>query len=305
MPQTPVSVPPFPNVPNVPGVPPLLRSAVGAANVLSGTLQGVRDAASGQFTGALQGVLLLSNGQAGPVLGTLRGILDGSGNLTAILSGGIAGQAIGTFAGIIGAAGQISGTINTLLSQVTGTLGASDGAAVAAQAEPFRWGIFKAALNAPVVVADSVEAFEEQKEYRVIDYPLEDGAFESYNKVEVPQEIRFTFKKSGTLAERTAFLVTVDNALKSLDLYDAVTPEATYLDISLVRREMRRTAEKGAQMLTVDVVARQVRNTAVTTFTSSKAPSAAATANSGPVQPGPAPASAPDPAAFVPSPGVA
>lgn len=287
MPQPVIPVPPFPNVPNAPGVPPLLRAA-GVGNTIAGTITGVRDAATGGFTAAVRGVVLLSTGQAGALVGTLRGVLDGAMNFSAALSGGISGQVIGVMAGTIGAAGDLAGTITGAVERLTGDLSAlgADSAGVSAQADPFQWGIFDADGNA-VVVGDSVEAFEEAKEYRVADYPLEEGAFESYNKVETPQEIRLTFKKSGTVAERAAFLTSLDTALKSLDIYSVATPEATYPSVNLVHRDMRRTAEKGAQLLTVDVGVRQVRTTAQTAFTNSKDPAGAATVNDGPVQPAP------------------
>lgn len=286
MPQPVIDVPPFPNVPAVAGVPPVLRSAVGAYNALTGAITGVRDAATGEFTASIDGLLTMGTGQVGPILGTLRGVLDGSLNFSALLSGGIAGQAVGTLAGVIGSAGTVSGTVTSLLSQVSGNLGGlgADTADTTVQTEPFQWGIFDSGGTA-VVTGDSVEAFEEAKEYRVANYPLEQGAFESFNKVEVPQDVRLTFKKGGTLADRTAFLTSLDTALKSLELYDVLTPEATYTSVNIVHRDMRRTADKGATLLTVDVGLQQVRTTAQTTFTNSKDPSAAGTVNAGPVQP--------------------
>lgn len=297
MPQPILSVPPFPNVPAVPGVPALLRPAAGAVNVLTGALSGAYDSRTGQFTGAVQGLLLLSSGEAGPLLGTLRGVIDGNLNFAGLLSGGIAGRAVGTFAGIINSAGVIQGTIQSVVSQLTGNVAGfaqQDAANGALATEPFVWGIFDSSGSA-VVVADSVAAVDTMQEQRIPAYPVEQGAFQSFNKVEVPFDVRLTLTKGGTVAERTAFLASLDAALASLDLYDVNTPEKTYTSVNVVMVSQRRTAQKGATMLTVDVGVQQVRATAQTAFTRTLDPAGAATTNTGAVQPATPPATVPDP----------
>jgi hypothetical protein len=298
MPQTPVTVPEFPNVPIAAGVPALLRPAGGVANALSGSLVGVLDAATGEFTGAFDGLLSLAGGAAGPVLGTLRGVLDGSFNFTAALSGDISGRAIGTLAGAIGGGGPLTGVVSGILTQVAGQLGSlgADAASVEAQAEPFEWGIFKD--GAAAVVGDNVTALDFRREYKIATYPLEQGAFESYNKVEIPYDLELTFTKGGTDADRIAFITSLEAAVKSLELYEVLTPEVTYSSVNVVGYQTRRTADKGATLMHFDVALQKVRTTAVTTFTNTKDPAAAGTVNDGPVQPV-------NPAVYVPPPSKA
>jgi len=296
MPQPIINVPEFPNVPFAPGVPPVLRDAAGVANLISGAISGVVDASSGQFTASIDGLLSLASGQAGPVIGTLRGVLDGSLNFSAALTGAIGGQALGVIAGAIGGGGVLQGTIAGVLQQVTGQLGAliQGEASVEAQAEPFQWGIFDAS-GAPAVVGDSVVALDHRREYKISTYPLEKGAFEAYNKVEVPYDLELTITKGGTDADRTAFIASLEKAVKSLELYQVLTPEVTYTSVNVVGYQTRRTADKGATLMHFDISLQNVRTTAQTAFSNSKDPSAAGTSNSGPVQPVTPPAGTPPP----------
>jgi hypothetical protein len=120
------------------------------------------------------------------------------------------------------------------------------------------WGIFDANGQA-LIVGDSVVAFDQRAESRISKYPLEQGGFESYNKVQVPFDIKFTFTKGGTVAERTAFIASCDAALKSLDLLAGITPEVAYGPINVVHYDMRRDERHGVTLITVDVWCEQVR----------------------------------------------
>lgn len=296
MPQPVLSVPAFPNVPDAPGVPALLRSAAGAQNVLTGAFSGVLDPATGGFTGSIDGLLTLAAGQAAPLLGTLRGVLDESYNLAGVMSGAVGGQVLGALTGVTLTGNALTGSIVSTVTQVTGNLSVlgQDSPTVAAETEPFRWGIFDSA-GAPIVTGDTVVAFDVAREFKAATYPIEKGGFQSYNKVETPFDVRLTFTQGGTEADRTAFLASIDAALESLDLYDVATPEKTYTSVNVVHMDMRRTSDKGVTLLMVDVGLLQIRATAQTAFTNTANPAGAATTNTGAVQPQTPPAAVPDP----------
>jgi hypothetical protein len=158
---------------------------------------------------------------------------------------------------------------------------AADAVAIVRMFAGPQWGIFTKA-GAPLIIGDSVMAVDFRKEYRILDFPIEQGSFASYNKVETPFDIRITFASSGkqTLlasilsggalgslitgtdpvqANRTAFLKTMADATATLDLVDVITPEATYKGCNITHYDYRREARKGATMILVDVWLQEVR----------------------------------------------
>lgn len=281
-----VTVPQFPNVPNVPGVPAVLRSAAGAVNSFTGTLQGTVDTANSIVQGSVVGFLTQSTGQAGALIGTVRGIVDGSNNFSGVLAGALGGNMVGTLTGVVDrVTGVVRAGVSGVLSQLTGSLGpiTGDGPAVIAQATPFEWGIFTSG-GAAVLTGDNVVALDYSRDFRVPTYPVERGSFESYNKVEQPIDLRLTFTKGGTVAERATFLAACDAAQKSLDLYSVATPEATYTEMNVTHVSYDRQAAKGAGLLTVEVGLQRIRAYATAAFTNTKAPGGAADINAGPVQ---------------------
>lgn len=119
------------------------------------------------------------------------------------------------------------------------------------------WGIFKGGTL--VLEPDSIVAVDYQREFRIADYPIEEGGFESYNKVATPYDIRVTVTKGGKLAERQQFLDTIDGLLQSLELYTIVTPDRSYPGGNIARADYSRKAANGAGMLTVDLHVQEVR----------------------------------------------
>ena len=71
-----------------------------------------------------------------------------------------------------------------------------------------QWGIYKDGL--PVVVADSVVSFGFKKDWNIADYPVEEGSFESYDKVETPFGARVRFASGGSTANRQALLQSIE-----------------------------------------------------------------------------------------------
>lgn len=165
-----------------------------------------------------------------------------------------------------------------------------------AQSQP-RWGIFNQ-QNERVVVPDSVLAFDYRNEYRVADFPVQRGAFASYNKVATPFDIAIRLSKSSDLEGRARFLEAIDAASRSLELFYIVTPERAYYDVNIVRYEVTRRDNRAAYFLTdVDVYFREIRQVAAqyssTTAATRNAqqPSARPSVSQGIVQPAPVPSS--------------
>lgn len=145
-----------------------------------------------------------------------------------------------------------------------------------------RWGIYLNGVRA--IEADSVVSFDFKNDWRVADYPIERGGFESYDKVSTPFESRLRFARGGSELDRTLMLQSIEFAANSLALYDIVTPERTYTNANIDRYDYRRTNNSGVGMLIIDVVAIEIRERSAQAFYNTQAPSGAATVSGGTVQ---------------------
>lgn len=147
------------------------------------------------------------------------------------------------------------------------------------------------AKRKPVVEPDSFGEFTYRNEWSVSDFPVQAGEFASYNKVANPFETMVRMYKGGTKEARKKFLDSIEAIQGTLDLYDIVTPERTYLGVNVLRYEVSRRGAKGAYFLSeVDLYFREIRQvtstyttTAVVTENAQSA-SAAPVTNSGVVQ---------------------
>lgn len=158
-----------------------------------------------------------------------------------------------------------------------------------------RWGIYNS-KDERIVTPDNVMAFDNRNEARVSDFPVQQGAFASYNKVAVPYEVLLRLTKAGDLRDRAEFLTQVETVFKSLELLYIRTPERGYKNVNLIRYEVTRRGAVGAYFLTeVDVYFREVRQVPAQYSTTQAAtrnaelPSAQPSVNQGIVQPEPVP----------------
>ena len=121
--------------------------------------------------------------------------------------------------------------------------------------------VLNPASNVPGLVAqaDSVVDFGYRNEARISNFPVQAGSFANYNKVASPFEVMIRMTKGGTLADRTTFLAAIETASKSLDLYDVVTPEKTYINSNIQGYSYRREARNGANLIIVDLIILEIR----------------------------------------------
>ncbi len=131
-----------------------------------------------------------------------------------------------------------------------------------------QWGIFNSA-GQPIFNVDefnlitnsvmTTEGVDYSKETKVSSFPIEQGSFASYNKVETPASPVVTLCFSGSDANRAAFINTIDTACKSTDLYSIATPEVTYINYSIVRYGYSRRNANNAYMYTVEIGLEEIR----------------------------------------------
>lgn len=147
------------------------------------------------------------------------------------------------------------------------------------------WGIFQDGL--PVISADSVIALDYKQEWSISTAPTEEGGFESYNKVNSPFSARIRFASGGSLANRQDLLDSIEAIAGNTELYDIVTPEVVYPNVTIAAYDYRRTSINGVGLLQVDIRVMEIRETASASFSSTQAPAAANTVSQGTVQPQP------------------
>lgn len=159
-------------------------------------------------------------------------------------------------------------------------------------ANPQQWGIYDY-TGSPILVGQTAFQMQYMREYKVSDYPVEDGAFASYNKVQLPFVGRFTFLQGGSLDDKGNFLIDCENICSDLNLYQLVTPEITYHNVNVTHYDYDRTAAKGVGLMYVEVWVEQIRVAPPAAFTSTKSPTAKKKKNIGTVAPQTPPANSP------------
>lgn len=114
--------------------------------------------------------------------------------------------------------------------------------------------------GAAAIVPDSFVDFEYREEHKIPIYPIEQGSFQSYNKISLPFDIRVTLTCSGNGAMRKSqFLAAIDKLLFGLDLVSVVTPEATFMNCNLVHVDYRRESNRGATLIIAQLWFQEVR----------------------------------------------
>ena len=165
------------------------------------------------------------------------------------------------------------------------------------------WGIYIGRGNTPVSF-DSFLSIDFKNEMDVANYPIEQGGFNSYNKVKVPYEcvVKATagsgYADAGRDVEwRSSFLTLVDLILVSTIMCTIVTPEATYTNANLESYNYKRELRNGASILLVEMHFVEIMPAATTVVTNTPTtvapdptatvPSAQSTVNLGMIQSGP------------------
>lgn len=157
---------------------------------------------------------------------------------------------------------------------------------------PPQWGIYS--QGKLIIEPDSILDFSYKKEAKISTYPQQDGAFESYNKVQTPFNVKLRMTKSGGTSydwslsggndEKQSFIIKLDKLQKSLELYDIYTPEYIYMNVNITGIGLNRSARNGVSLLTFDVTGQEIIGTAKIGYTNTKDPKSSDPVNTGTVQ---------------------
>lgn len=149
----------------------------------------------------------------------------------------------------------------------------SDSPAIQPTSRVPAWGIY---LNGALAIeADSIVRVEIKASARVTTAPQEKGAFQTFNKVQAPIESRVLMTKGGNESERAAFLDALETAKQSLNLYDIVMPEKSYLNANITGYSLQRSARQGVTLLTAEVMFEEIRQASAPVFTTTSGGGAA------------------------------
>jgi hypothetical protein len=81
--------------------------------------------------------------------------------------------------------------------------------------------------------------------------------------------------------DKTLALANLTHAQASLDVFLVLTPDSSYPNMNIVHYDYRRTRERGASMLHIEVWLQEIRDTATQQFTSTASPTSQADQNQG------------------------
>lgn len=192
---------------------------------------------------------------------------------------------------IIRQIGGVTNTITLLLADVRKVINAFTG-------KP-QWGLFFRSGAPALVGVDSTVSVDVRRDYSLLDYPVEEGGFETYNKVIRPREIRVAIAVSGagsllssigsglvtlitgnspSVAARGRTLDALHGLANSLTLVDVRTPEGPYPGYTIEHYDYRREAREGISVIKIDVWLREVRFAAKNAFSTAPTPPTAAPA---------------------------
>lgn len=135
--------------------------------------------------------------------------------------------------------------------------------------EPVKWAVFDAG-GEKIAPYDSVFAVGSQVDSRISDYPLEQGSFASYNKIDMPFDVVVTLNCGGSEGDRAEFLSKLEEARRSLDKFSVLTPERTYRDVNFTGMNVQRSTREGANLIIAQLIGREVRERANAAYSKPK-----------------------------------
>lgn len=107
------------------------------------------------------------------------------------------------------------------------------------------WGLFNAA-GAVVISPDNYLGLENSNDWKVSDFPLQDGQFSAYNKVVIPFTVSVKITKGGSLQQRKTLLQQLDAIAGDTNVYKLIVPEKSYLKLNITSYRQRRMGSEGA-----------------------------------------------------------
>lgn len=115
-----------------------------------------------------------------------------------------------------------------------------------------KWGVYYNNTLEPVFIIDSVIDIDYHHANKVSSFPVEKGAFATYNKVNEPRTIKVRLAVHGG-NKVSAFLSDLEDELVSTNLYQIVMPERVYKNMTLEKVPFSRKGDKSVDQIVVDL----------------------------------------------------
>lgn len=147
------------------------------------------------------------------------------------------------------------------------------------------WGVYKSGTSEPAVEVDSVVEMGQRKGAQVPSFRIENGSFANYNKVEISREVHVVLSKGGSEYERSQFLLWLQTNVKAPTLFDVISPEQRFLDMTLIDYRIDRDSGSGVTVIFAECIFQEIRQVAVTYYKSTQSPNDAAATPTAKAQP--------------------
>lgn len=129
-----------------------------------------------------------------------------------------------------------------------------------------RWTIYDSETQKQICYFDSFERFAYLQKNSIVQYPIEQGSFASYNKLNNPANIGVVLTKSGfnlNLGEgvfsKEKFIDDLNSYSNGVKKVDIVTPSKTFLSYSIESMSFSNAIEEGSDILIVTLEIKEIR----------------------------------------------
>jgi len=145
---------------------------------------------------------------------------------------------------------------------------------------------------------NSILDFDFKQDFPISDYQQEDGGFQSYDKVQLPFDVRVRVASGGNQFAREGLITAVEAAMSTLALFEVVTPERTYSNCCITHVDYKRQSHNGVGVIIMDIWFIEIRITSTSTFSNTATPTVAGQQATGNVAPSAFPVGGTSPIAF-------
>ena len=114
--------------------------------------------------------------------------------------------------------------------------------AIVSQVQPLTAIASAIGLSGILPVAASTVEFEYRQDFPISTYPQEQGAFQAYDKVTLPWDVRLRLAAGGSASSRKAFIEACISISQSYSLFDIITPERPYVSCNCNHIDFKRSA---------------------------------------------------------------
>lgn len=127
-------------------------------------------------------------------------------------------------------------------------------------------------LSGILPVAASVLEFEYRQDFPISTYPQENGAFQAYDKVTLPFDVRLRLAAGGSASTRQAFINACLAISTSFDLFNIVTPERAFVGTNCNHIDWKRGPRQGNTLIVVDLAFIQIPQVAALSGSNTASP---------------------------------